>query len=483
MNVAKVRRNTQRKHGSWPVYLGYLGALFAYLFFAQDGYSTDVRVLAWVVFVVGSMPAVSYISNRRLYFPVIEIIFLSYVNAFSLPVFFQVSERIMVKTLLPAGLPLAFCMLLVLFVMATLWLGFRLAPSLLKGIKSPNLAMNCSNNRLFLYGCLLCLLSFMASFFSFGPYQGLINVVTSSVLGVALLSYLFWKRKLGLSKRIVFFSLVSLLVLEGVSTGMTQAMLEPLFVVYVCRCIVLEKLSIHYVVLGVVAFVLIQPVKLEYRAQVWGVASQKGLLEKVDIFTSKFYDHWFSSDGENRVAESTYNRTSLLLSTSHVIDWTPSVVPYAGGRTLYFLPVNWIPRFIWPNKPIAQQANIDFAIDYGVTTVRGARSTMFGVGHLGEAFMNFGAKGIGMVFLVIGFLTYLPLHILRFSKQALGEFRSPQGGNSIASMSILTAVLLQFIYIGSSLGDSYGGVIQLIIVHGVGLHFFARKKAGLGLPV
>ena len=483
MNVAKVRRNTQKKHGSWLVYLGYLGALFTFLFFAQDGYSLGVRVLAWMVFVVGSMPAVSYILDRRQYFPVIEIILLSYVNAFSLPVFFQVSERIMVKTLLPAGLPLAFCMLLVLFVMATLWLGFRLAPSFLIRIKFPNLAMNCSNNRLFIYGCLLCLLSFTANFFSFGPYQGLINVVTSSVLGVALLSYLFWKRKLGLSKRIIFFSLISLLVIEGISTGMTQAMLEPLFVLYICRFIVFGKLGIHYVVLGVVAFVLIQPVKLEYRAQVWGLGSKVGLLEKVDIFTTKFYDHWFSSVGVDRVDESTFSRTSLLLSTSHVIDWTPSVVPYAWGETLYFLPVNWIPRFIWPNKPIAQQANIDYAINYGVTTKKGARSTMFGVGHLGEAFMNFGAKGIGMVFLIIGFLTYLPLHILRFSKQALGEFRSSQGANNIASMSILTAVLLQFIYIGSSLGDSYGGVIQLMIVHGVGLHFFARKKAGLGLPV
>jgi hypothetical protein len=229
-------------------------------------------------------------------------------------------------------------------------------------------------------------------------------------------------------------------------------------------------------------FVLLQPVKLGYRSISLLSENQLSSVEKIVLFSNLFYSYWVNPESYQLLEsvsarESTSTRTSLLLQTAHVIDWTPDIVPYKEGKTLYFMLVTWIPRFVWPDKPTAQQANINFAIDYGITSVEGIERTMFGVGQLGEVFMNFGSVGILPMFVLIGIFTYFPKYVINMPKNAFQRGTIIGADTGIASMALSLSVLLKMIFIGSTVADAYGGMLQLIIVQGGMLYLFTRNVA------
>lgn len=462
---------------SW---FGYSFALLFFLLLSQPGYEVESRILAWLVFVVGTLPMARYLIIGSSGIPVIELILLAYVNAFSLPLFFQEKQRILAKTLYPDVEPVSTCLLLVLLAIPAMWFGYQASIYLLKNLSIPKLKLHCETRRLFYYGIFLCILSLALSSIKFFSYQGAMNIIASADLGVALLSFLYYKGDLSKKEKILVAVLVLLLVLNGVASGLTQAILQPVFIWYICRWLTTRKFEISIILIGVAIFVLLQPVKLEYRNNVWfGGFGNLTTVEKVEKFGEIFTNYWFFSEKEKKVVESTYSRTSLLLQTSHVIDWTPDIVPYKYGDTLYFMAVTWVPRFIWPNKPTAQQANIDYALDYGVSTKWGIERTMFGVGHLGDAYMNYGPIGIPIVFFVLGIICYMPVYLLSITKKTIYEFRTSESQIHLASMALLIAVMIKLIYIGSSISDAYGGIIQLLIVQGIMLTLVAgtRKRA------
>jgi hypothetical protein len=71
----------------------------------------------------------------------------------------------------------------------------------------------------------------------------------------------------------------------------------------------------------------------------------------------------------------------------------------AYGRTVWDAMVALVPRALWPNKPaIAGSGNLvsDF------TGMRFADDTSVGIGHVMEAYVNFGRTGVIVVFLILG---------------------------------------------------------------------------------
>src|SRR6185369_2811476 len=77
-----------------------------------------------------------------------------------------------------------------------------------------------------------------------------------------------------------------------------------------------------------------------------------------------------------------------------VCSLTPSDVPYQYGATYTYFLVAFIPRAIWPDKPEAGTSNKFFGVNYGLTTVEGAKRTVFGVNLVAESYINFGWVGV-----------------------------------------------------------------------------------------
>lgn len=458
------------------VIIGYAVIFLFFLVFSQSSYTFASRITGGIVFLVGTYPAISYLIKKKNHIPLIEIAMIAYVVAFSLPLFFQSEQAIHVKMLLPQSEPVTITLLLVIAALLSLWFGFQLAPRFFSLLSFPQLKFNCNPSRLFYYSVFLCVLSISLAGVNFGVFQGVLEVVANSELGVAILSLLFYKGFLSPVGKCVAISLLAIQILYGITTGMAEAMLLPALIWYMARWIVIRKLEITVILLGVVLLVLLQPVKLQYRQVVWFGTSQISSVEKLNTFFELFYDYWFVSEHKNKVAESTYSRGSLLLTTAHIIDWTPDVVEFKRGSTLSYMFITLIPRFIWPEKPIAQRANIDYALEYGVATIEGIKRTMFGAGHLGEIFMNFGAFGVLPSYLVIGFLYYLPLHLLSIPKNIMIRFQTPGTSEYVASIALLVAIMGKLIFIGSTVGDTMGGFIQFILVQGSMLYLIAGKK-------
>jgi hypothetical protein len=80
----------------------------------------------------------------------------------------------------------------------------------------------------------------------------------------------------------------------------------------------------------------------------------------------------------------------------HVTELTPETVPYYEGRTYLYLLYGWIPRFVWPDKPAAQQDTRDIAVDDRLLDRSVNTTTSIGIGVLAEAYANFAAPGIAV---------------------------------------------------------------------------------------
>lgn len=466
--------------------LFYALSLFLFVEFSVDGYSQFSRVLAWLVFVVGTLPIVLHIINLDGRLPVVELLLLAYVNAFSLPIFFESKNTILVKTLLPENEPVAFCLFLVFLSIVSLQLGFKFASNIFRALKIPHLIVSCSDIILFHYALFICLFSLIFGINNLGEWSVLMGYIFPIDMGIAILALLYYSENIayGSLGRVLCILILMLVVLSGLGTGMTQAVLQPLVIWFICRWMVTRKIPVLSICLLICVFVLTQPVKLEYRDKVYSDANYSGgLVENIDLYSSTFYEYWFSSGSSAALVESNSTRTSLLLQTSHVIDWTPEVVPFMYGQTLKFMLVTWIPRFLWPDKPVAQQANIDFAINYGVTNADGALTSMFGAGQLAEIFMNFGVIGVIPMYLFIGIITYLPLHLLMHNFNISFSNAKVRHISSLASNALMVSVMMKFIFIGSSISDAYGGMVQLIIIQWIILNFlFFIERRKLGLP-
>jgi hypothetical protein len=440
----------------------YLLVLPLFLFLADAAYPFSARALAWLLFVIGSLPALVYLTQGRQHVPVIELIMLAWVSAFSVPVFFETELVLFQRTIFPQTVPVTTCILLAIIAVCALWAGYRIAPPILRHLPLPQLRLHCDPRKLFYYALGLALLSLMRSE-QFGPFEQIAELIVSQDLAVALLAILYYKGTLNAVQRLITIAALIGFVLKGVAIGMTQPMLQPLLVWFICRWLVVKKFEWWIVPVAIAAFIVIQPVKLQYREIVWTGGAPLSYVEKIGIFGDLFASHWLTDQNSDKIAESTRNRTSLLLQTSHVIDWTPEVVPYENGQTFLYLVFGWVPRFLWPEKPVAQEVNIKYALNYGVTTDEGVLRTMFGVGELGEAYMNFGGEGLIPIFLLLGVLNYLAVHVI--SLPPFSVLKEDQLAlKYVAPVALLVAILVKLVFIGSSISSLYVGIIQLLLV-------------------
>ena len=141
------------------VLAGYTLMLIMFTQYSQNGYTFASRILAWLLFIFGTVPMLIYFAKKKAGFPLLELVLLAYVNAFSLPLFFQSSQRLWVKTLYPQLEPVSICLMLAILAMVTLWVGFSLARLLLPKWGIPRVALQCNDQRLYTLALFFCIAS------------------------------------------------------------------------------------------------------------------------------------------------------------------------------------------------------------------------------------------------------------------------------------------------------------------------------------
>lgn len=452
--------------------LFYILFLFLFLFFTQEEYTVLNGFVAWSVFVFGTFPALRYLIIKSTHVPVIELILLMYVAMFSFPLFYQKEQVILSKILTPINEPITITLLLVFLAIISYYIGYRLSPKFLRKLKFPRIRFDIRDNKLFYYGLIICIAVILGIKNTNSSFQGLLNIIFNQNFGVALLSILYYKGGIDPIKKIIFVITLIGVVMHGVASSMTELMLMPLIIVYFIRWFFTGKIEKLAFVFGAAVFIALQPVKLEYRNLSHGL--ELSGVEKVSMLSSIFYKKWVDSAAEQRIHKSTGERVSLLLQTAHVVDLTPATVDYKNGEMVSLFLASFIPRIVWDDKPIIQQANIDYAIDYGITTYEGVKTSMFGVGNLGDTYSNFGIIGIIPVYILLGIFSYSVLYILSVPKNVRMLLLRKEHNFITAPLALSITILIQLLSIGTSITDTFAPILQLLIVHSLLIYIFSK---------
>ncbi len=212
--------------------------------------------------------------------------------------------------------------------------------------------------------------------------------------------------------------------------------------------------SYVWLALAVAIIFLLQPLKGFYRLFLWGGAQERSVVEKLwawqDIFVS-VSPQYKDPETARYMREAAYARMNHLVVTSGVIRDTPEIEPFQKGKTYYPLFVKWVPRMIWPNKPIERLGN-EWARRYGYLNVNDY-TTSFNLPWLTEMYLNFGWWGVALIPLILGIL-------FRGAWQKFG--RNPR---TVVDFAIGVTVLIPLVMVESHLSMKFGG----LIVRSIGL--------------
>jgi hypothetical protein len=239
--------------------------------------------------------------------------------------------------------------------------------------------------------------------------------------------------------------------------------------------VLLKRRRIPWLAVCLTAMVVLflQVGKNEFRAVYWADPTNDGsVMERVRFWLERSASQWGAafesgdSEGAQSLASMSLRRTSLLTQVAHVIDLTPSQVPFQNGATYKYLAVTFIPRFLWPDKPSVNEANRFYQVAYAMTTETGLEDVSIAVGFLAEGYINFGWAGV----IGIMFATGLALGVY---ERTLGLINS-----SSLFLGIGLALIPGFLTIESQLGQYFGGVIQQALLAAAVFVPVAKRRGG-----
>lgn len=213
------------------------------------------------------------------------------------------------------------------------------------------------------------------------------------------------------------------------------------------------------VVLPVVMF--LQPGKAKFREMYWkGGPSESysgSYAERITFWMNASSRAWgraltdTTGAGFRALGGATLTRLSLLEETANVIEMTPSQIPYQYGRLYSYLPLTFVPRLLWPEKPSVSDANKWYQLAYHLTAPANIENVGISVGTLTESYISFGWFGPVTVMFCLGLL----LGVLRelFMRNASGLLLS----------SIGVALLPGLLVVESQMAVYVSGIVQQVL--------------------
>ena len=224
-----------------------------------------------------------------------------------------------------------------------------------------------------------------------------------------------------------------------------------------------------------VAVVFLQVGKKEFRNQYWNERAEGGIIEKATSWLNRSSSKWSeasdSGGGESagQLSSQSLERTSLLPQVAHVLDLTPSQVPFQMGQTYSYLATTLIPRFLWPDKPSVNDANRFYQVTFGLTSIKDVDSVNIGVGCLAEAYINFGWSGVLGIMFAIGVLL------------GIYERSFVAGDSSTLFLAIGLALLPGIVGIESQMAAYVGGVVQTVLLTLLVFLPIVRRRSGIAV--
>lgn len=236
---------------------------------------------------------------------------------------------------------------------------------------------------------------------SFLPLPGFLSFLLENVMYVGFFYALFVKTRYNTIIYILTIGWMLRSILGGaLSTFVLWSVFIASLIFMVRKTSLFSKVGLLVASLAMVY--VLQSVKTTYREIVWrGEGTNYSIEEKFDLFIGLIGDR-FSGDDEDKAEESMnenlirFNQGFLI---AHAIDYVPAIEPFAGGETVTTaLMASFIPRFLWPNKPVAGgRANM-----HRFTALRMVGNTSMNISALGDGYVNYGPVGVTIFLCLFG---------------------------------------------------------------------------------
>lgn len=201
---------------------------------------------------------------------------------------------------------------------------------------------------------------------------------------------------------------------EG-SIGYIIGASTPICVIYMWS----SKRIILWPLVIIFAFiVLFQPVKNTYRSIVLNEGMKRG--EQIQVFRELLQMQHETVGSAREQFERSFMRMNHLMTLAMVMRDTPSLEPFEKGATYGPIFVKWIPRALWPNKPVEDIGN-RWARRYGYIDQHDY-VTSFNLPWFTEYYMNFGWFGMILIPIVIGILFRLLILKMGVNRLTICDF-------------------------------------------------------------
>ena len=458
------------------VLLPYIAAILAFstLFtlWQAEPVPWNVHLASILVAATSFLPLARWYARGSQGLPMFELICLSYALQFSVPIYTQPQQLIIMSSAVPLRWITTFEVLLYVELgMLAMMLGYYLIRRSSMSQVMPKLDLPLIQQRrtLYLWGALVGSgLLTMLSVLNWEPlrspaFGAVLRLGTSQFsIAIVLLAYDVYGEEPRPLERIGLYAAVSYAFLVGLTTGMLENALMPLVLMLAVRWHATRRLPWLAILAGFVLFGLLNPAKFEYRRQVWYGGEEYGFDERLSVW-GKALEGELEGRAQQGIWQETIRealaRFDLVHRFTYVREMTPSFIPYYQGETYSYFLYAWVPRLLWPDKPSASESNQRIDVDYQLKYEW--QDSTISIGQLPEAYANFGITGIAVVMALQGI-------VFAVLDAALNGPRS-EGGRAIYLVTM--AYFLNGI--GSSAAVIFGALIQYILASSLILRPFA----------
>jgi hypothetical protein len=308
-------------------------------------------------------------------------------------------------------------------------------------------------------------------------YFNTVRVIFSSI-GVISIFVLFYEmgcKHLSGKAEVVLGILTTLTLLTSFASGFLIEGTIQAALAFVAFSIGRKKMPVAAMVVLLLILSFLHIGKGRMRAQFWEQGKNYGLvasnpLEIYRVWVVAAWEELLSGRAAEEKTSSLLERGNLLQFLSRVVAETPDTLPYLEGATYQQATANFVPRFLWPDKPRASASDETLAIYYRYQTLESVESTAVGLGRISEAWANFGWLGIGLISVVMGLL-------LRIPKQ-LSNGYSPTHFRFLLATSFISFAL----NLEGGLGPAVHALSQNLGISFIGLWFLSKPFTVLSAP-
>ena len=240
-----------------------------------------------------------------------------------------------------------------------------------------------------------------------------------------------------------------ILLVSGAVVGQIHNLLKPFVVIFVGRLMLTRKLTKSFIVLAVLGFIVINPVKNEYRRNVRD--SGISVTAVADAWLAVWSGRQESSGRSSSRPSATQARLNELSYLANAVEAMPQRVDYQLGYPWRAWVVTYVPRLLWPDKPnIRRIYSSEWGVQFGYIQPAVHAKVALNLPLPVDGYWNFGVFGVALVGMVLGlalaFLTLLadPRHCMTFAlgmSLFVATHANNQLGTSIADIPIRILLL------------------------------------------